>query len=918
MFVQLTRFSQFSRLTQWTELTQFSRLTQLTQLTYPEQLRPDRLPRFTSRVWASILVLLVLGWLLGWTPVWPVALALLTVGIFRPLLAVPVSILGISLVSFLDLQPGEGVFAYSYGVALVGVAFLGVGLGKFLRQVEWQLALQSMQLQLAEDQAVGTPETVLSQTLSLLMTLVDADGAIALRQVDEVTAEAVVCLPQTVLADKFTSPQLFAEAIALNRCLYYQNYPHHPGAIRGLIAAGTKSLAVLPLQPTVREGAEGLCGGILIIWSRNVTLTPDLQRCLESLRGELRMLLQFQDTTWRLERTTIRLGAILETIPQGVIFVDDRGEQSWLNPSAAQHLNLQSGEVKPLEIALAMAKLRANAENQEALCAQAAKLFQEPGMEIRNWQWVFTKPERKVLSISITATRIRNVPGRLWVIDDITDRYWLQQALLDRSQDLAQANEDLHEAAIQQSLLYRQLRIANAELEKLATTDGLTQIANRRIFDTVLAQEWKRLMRSQSPLSVILIDVDFFKRYNDTYGHQAGDECLKKIAQAIASVVKRQGDLVARYGGEEFVVILPATDGPGAVRVAEEIRVAVAEANLEHKTSTVREIVSLSQGIATLIPRLNTSADELIAAADEALYYAKNRGRDRYVVFDRKMQDRSLAIIQVEKDLRLAIEREEFCLHYQPIVSLINGEIVGFEALIRWNHPERGLVSPAEFIPIAEQTGLITSMSWWIFQAACCQLREWQLRFPYYHRLTMSINLSGKQLEQLGMVERLDRILKEVGVEATSIKLEITETSLKETPALMTLLNQLKAMGFQLAIDDFGTGYSSLSRLHQFPIDTLKIDRSFIHQMSRNPKGLAIVEAIVILAQHTQISIISEGIETIAQLEQLQNLNCEFGQGYLFSKPLDPNAAYALLAENVTPPSLNCISLPFCQSPNGG
>jgi diguanylate cyclase (GGDEF)-like protein len=915
MFVQLTRFTQFSKFSKLTQLTQ---LTQFSQPEQPEQLRPDRLPRFAPRIFESILVLLLVGWVLRWTPVWPVALTLVMVGIFRPMLIVPVSIMGITLLSRLDLQLGEGVFGYSYGVALAGVAFLGVELGKFLRQVEWHSGLQSMQLQLAEDQGLGTPERVLNQTLSLLMTLVNADAAIALRQVDEVTAEAVVCLPEKLLADKFTSPQLFAEAVALNRCLYYQDYPHQPGAIRSLIAAGTKSLAVLPLQPPVREGVEGLCGGILIIWSRNVTLTPDLKRCLESLRGELRMLLQFQDTTWRLERTTIRLGAILETIPQGVIFVDDQGEQSWLNPSAAQQLDLQHGEVKPLEIALAMAKLRAKADNQEALGAQAAKLFQEPGTEIRNWQWVFTQPERKVLSISITATRIRNVPGRLWVIDDITDRYWLQQALLDRSQELSEANEGLHEAAIQQSLLYRQLRIANAELEKLATTDGLTQIANRRIFDVVLAQEWKRLMRSQSPLSVILIDVDFFKRYNDTYGHQAGDECLKKIAQAIASVVKRQGDLVARYGGEEFVVVLPATDVPGAVRVAEEIQQAVEKANLEHRSSTVREIVSLSQGIATLIPRLDTSPDELIAAADEALYYAKSRGRDRYVAFDRKMQDRSLAILQVEKDLRLAIEQEEFCLHYQPIVSLINGEIVGFEALVRWNHPQRGLVSPAEFIPIAEQTGLITSMSWWIFQAACCQLREWQLRFPYYRDLTMSINLSGKQLEQLGMVERMDRILQEVGVDAASIKLEITETSLKETPALVTILNQLKVMGFQLAIDDFGTGYSSLSRLHQFPIDTLKIDRSFINQMSRNPKGLAIVEAIVILAQHTHLTTISEGIETIAQLEQLQNLNCEFGQGYLFSKPLDSNAAYTLLAQNVTPRSLNCISVPSCQCPPGG
>lgn len=896
----------------------FVHLTQFAQLTKPEPLRPDRLPTFAPRVFESILVLLLVGWLLRWTPVWPVALTLLMVGILRPVLILPVSIGGITLLFLLDLHPGEGVFADSYWVALVGVAFLGVKLGKLLRQMEWQLGLQSILLQLSDDQAARTPERVLNHTLSLLMNLVDADAAIALQQVDEVTAEAVVCLPETMLSDKFTSLQLFAEAVTSNRCLYYQDYPHQPRAIRSLITAGTKSLAILPLQPRVKEEAEGLCGGILMIWSRNVTLTPDLKRCLESLRGELRMLLQFQNTTLRLERTTIRLGAILETIPQGVIFVDDWGEQSWVNLSAAQHLDLQPGEVQPLEIALAMAKLRANADNQDALCDQAAKLFQEPGTDIRNWQWVFTKPERKVLSLSVTPTQIHHVPGRLWVIEDITDRYWLQQALLDRSQELSQANEDLHEAAIKQSLLYRQLRIANEELEKLATTDGLTQIANRRIFDTVLEQEWKRLLRSQSPLSIILIDVDFFKRYNDTYGHQAGDECLKKIAQAIASVVKRQGDLVARYGGEEFVVVLPATNVPGALRVAEQIRQAVEKVNLEHRTSTVREIVSLSQGIASMIPQLDTTPDELIVAADEALYYAKSQGRDRAVVFDRKMQDRTRAITQVEKDLRLAIEREEFCLHYQPIVSLTHGEIVGFEALVRWNHPQRGLVSPAEFIPIAEQTGLITSMSWWIFQGACSQLREWQLRFPSYRNLTMSINLSGKQLEQLGMVERVDQIVQKVGVDASSIKLEITETFLQETPALETILHQLKARGFQLAIDDFGTGYSSLSRLHQLPIDTLKIDRSFINQMSQNSKGLAIVEAILVLARHTHINTISEGIETITQLEQLQSLNCEFGQGYLFSKPLDSNAAFALLAQNVIPPSLNCISVPCCQCPPGG
>jgi EAL domain-containing protein (putative c-di-GMP-specific phosphodiesterase class I) len=280
-----------------------------------------------------------------------------------------------------------------------------------------------------------------------------------------------------------------------------------------------------------------------------------------------------------------------------------------------------------------------------------------------------------------------------------------------------------------------------------------------------------------------------------------------------------------------------------------------------------------------------------------AMHHAKMLGKARHAVFNPTMQEQAVARLQLEADLRRAIERQQFQVYYQPIVSLKTGKITGFEALVRWIHPIRGMVSPIEFIPLAEETGLISLIDRWVLREACEQLRIWQRLFATEEPLTMSVNLSSVQLAQLGLIERLDQILCETGIDGRYLKLEITESAIMQNAASGTaMLKQLKALGVQLSIDDFGTGYSSLARLHQLPIDTLKIDRSFVSRMANDGESLEIIRAIITLAHTLDMDVIAEGAETSQELAQLRSLQCEYGQGYFFSKPVDSYAAEELLA----------------------
>ncbi|MFW6358203.1 MAG: putative bifunctional diguanylate cyclase/phosphodiesterase [Chroococcales cyanobacterium] len=853
---------------------------------------PDSLPTFAPIILGCTVMLLLVGLLMEGEFVYGVALLLLGLMMRSPRWE-----MGIGLFLFTNL------FLLIFKINLLEISFLegmavifGITSGQFLRKIEWRLASERVLKQLSAANLTDTPEKIIRQSLTLLCDIVQADSAIALRQVDDVTAEAVVCVfPQgksqrLPLRDKLTTPKLFSEALAQDQCLYYENYPNSPHAVQILVSANTQSLAILPFHLSPQEK-----GAVLLIWQKHIVFSANLKSLMQSLLGELSILLGFRDTTVDLERVKSRLSAILETIPQGIIFVDESGEQGWVNQAAAQHLDLLPEFVEPMAIAQAMAKLRMRADNCELLTEQGTTFFSQPNQEIRNWKWIFTNPTPKVLSISSTPTRMRNVPGRLWVLEDITEQHFLEEALIQQTQELTQANQELEKAAKEQNKLYQELAKVNQELQEFATHDGLTKIANRRSFDSFLEQQWANAKRSQSFITLILLDVDFFKRYNDTYGHQAGDQCLQDITEAINHVVKRATDLLARYGGEEFAVILPNTNISGAIQMAELIQKAVKAKRIPHSSSSISKLVTISLGVASIIPDNKTSPSSLIAAADGALYQAKKTGRDRYVIFDKKMHLKAIAMIQLENELKQAVEKQQFFLHYQPIVSLVTDQIIGFEALVRWQHPTRGLVSPAEFIPLAESTGLIKPLGWWVLEEACRQLKEWQLRFPEHPLLTMNVNLSGQQLEQVALIEKVDQILKKTEIDGRFLKLEITETCLMETKASKAILEQLKSLGVQLAIDDFGTGYSSLSRLHQFPIDTLKIDCSFVRQMETDTKGLTIVQTIAILAHNLNMTVVAEGIETVSQRDQLRKLQCEAGQGYLFSPPIDSKETLKLL-----------------------
>ncbi len=341
----------------------------------------------------------------------------------------------------IGLLHSDGLNQTRQGIELGFIAVFGIVIGRFLRRIEWRLAAQSVLATLSDADTTATPNTVISQALTLLSDFARADAAIALRQLDEVTAEVLVSLPPKTLPDQLTTPTLFAQAIAQKCCLYYPNYPSTPAASHVLLAQGTQSLAVLPLPLCdAREGA------ILLIWHRRTDISSYLRDFIESLLGQLRTLLQFSDRTLHLAQLQARFGAMLETIHQGVVFVDESGEQGWINQAAATQLGLAPGAVEPPVLAQAMAMLRTSTDNQTEIATQAAQFFSQPQPEIRNWHWIFSQPQPKVLSISSTPTRVCDVTGRLWILEDITEQYFGQQALVERTQELSQANLELEKA----------------------------------------------------------------------------------------------------------------------------------------------------------------------------------------------------------------------------------------------------------------------------------------------------------------------------------------------------------------------------------------------------------------------------------------------------------------------------------------
>ena len=431
------------------------------------------------------------------------------------------------------------------------------------------------------------------------------------------------------------------------------------------------------------------------------------------------------------------------------------------------------------------------------------------------------------------------------------------------------------------------------DLRVSARTDKLTGLPNRALLCDRLQQAIQRSKRhTDYHYAVLFLDFDRFKTINDSFGHDVGDLLLQEIAQRLQATV-RSGDSLsrearehttARLGGDEFVVLLDNLASPqDATVVAERLLEDFAE---PYQLGPHKVYSTASIGIVTGA-RPSDSAEDVLRDADTAMYEAKLAGRGRYMVFDASMRQRVQNRLNLENDLRQALESNELFLMYQPIVCLQTGRIESFEALVRWQHSGRGLISPGEFIPIAEDTGLILPIGEWVLREACGQFVQWQESMGDAAPHSMSVNLSRKQLHVPNLIETIQQILTQTKMAPDRLHLEVTESAvMTDGAAAVRVLQAIKALGVKLDMDDFGTGYSSLACLHQFPIDVLKIDRSFVINIDRGRDFAALVHAVAQLARNLNISVIAEGIETVEQLLTLQSLDCEFGQGYLFSKPL--------------------------------
>lgn len=434
------------------------------------------------------------------------------------------------------------------------------------------------------------------------------------------------------------------------------------------------------------------------------------------------------------------------------------------------------------------------------------------------------------------------------------------------------------------------------QLKHDALYDSLTDLGNRNLLIHNLNQALKQINQSSEfSLAVLFLDLDNFKLVNDSLGHLIGDQLLKIIAKKLIQCV-RHDNLVARFGGDEFVILLPKiNDIKEPITIAEDILMILANPIIIDDTEV---FITTSIGIA-LGNNYYDKAEDLIRDADLAMYRAKSQGRNCYALFALEMHQEFTQRLNLQNDLRKAIENKEFVLYYQPILTLSNLELFGFEALVRWYHPTQGLISPNQFIPLAEESKLIIPLGHLILEQACQQLAQWQQQFPLAKNIKMSINLSVQQLLDSQLLEKIKQVTKKTGIDGKSLILEITETMLVENiQKTSDLLTQIKSQGISISIDDFGTGYSSLSYLHRLPVNAFKIDRSFVNQIQQENETYTIVETIITLSHLLGLSVVAEGIETIEQLTWLCNHQCDLGQGFFFSKPVTPDRAEQLLLKS--------------------
>ena len=485
-------------------------------------------------------------------------------------------------------------------------------------------------------------------------------------------------------------------------------------------------------------------------------------------------------------------------------------------------------------------------------------------------------------------------------VDYITKPFQFEEVLIRVQNQLALRAAELEIRVLNAELEARvkertqELEVANTQLLEMALHDSLTGLPNRALLMTDLRRSIHQAKANLNyQFAVLFLDCDRFKVVNDSLGHLVGDELLILIAHRLSCYVKPQNTL-ARLGGDEFAILL--TEIPNfhdVTTLSDQILQCFSQPfNLE------RHEIFMNASIGIVIGNCEYNEPEhLLRDADTAMYRAKALGKGQYHLFDPVMHTAALERLQLETDLRRGIEQEELVVHYQPIVSLITGRISGFEALVRWRHPKRGLIPPGLFIPIAEETGLITAIGYWVLSESCHQLRTWQQQNSIDPNLFVSVNLSVKQFAQPNLLEQIDQVLEHSQLSPDCLKLEITESAIMDNHQdVATILKELRKRRILISIDDFGTGYSSLSYLHSFPVDTLKIDKSFVQRLNLTSENIGLIPVIISLAKTMNMNVVAEGIELVDQLKILRELDCGFGQGYFFAKPLPGEELINLLS----------------------
>jgi diguanylate cyclase (GGDEF)-like protein/PAS domain S-box-containing protein len=563
----------------------------------------------------------------------------------------------------------------------------------------------------------------------------------------------------------------------------------------------------------------------------------------------------------RLEESEEKYHSIFENAMEGIYQASLDGRLLTANPAMARIFGYGSPEEMICAVSDATTQLWVSAEER----ARYVRQLQEEG-DIAGLETRMKRKDGSMTWVSANMRPLRNSDG---------DMVGLEGTL-----------EDISEH-----------KRAEERLRYQAFHDSLTGLPNRLLFVDRLEHALARSQRRENEIAVLFLDLDKFKVINDSLGHEAGDRLLVAVCKRLQASLRPE-DTIARFGGDEFAILLEAAASlSDVVRVADRIS---EELERPFVLSEREVVIAASIGIA-LAASSRERPEELLRNADVAMYRAKGSENGSYQVFDQSMHDQALKRLELENDLRQAVEREEFTVYYQPKVLLETGKVYGFEALVRWKHPRRGLISPAEFISLAEETRLIVPIGGWVLKEACRQVKEWQGQYQTSDApLMMSVNLSPRQFHQPGLVESIAQVLRETGLDPCSLGVEITESIMSQNRQdVRATLQELKDLGVQVGVDDFGTGYSSLSRLKDLPIDILKIDRSFVSGLKEGVRDEHIVSSILGLASGLGLGVVAEGIETPEQAAQLRTLGCERAQGYYFSKPLPREAVDTLLASYV-------------------